>query len=182
MNTLSCNSDAPVDRPLDEAQRWYVAQTLAHREFGASKQLKAQNFRVFLPFVNIVVRHARQTCEVRRAAFPGYLFVALDVSRDRWSSINGTIGVSRLIMSDRGPLPVPHGVVETLFGYLDEDGSCRFDRDLMVGQAVRVTSGPLARAMGRLVRLDARGRVRVLLEILGRQVYATVDRASLEAA
>jgi transcriptional antiterminator RfaH len=35
--------------------------------------------------------------------------------------------------------------------------------------------------MGRLVRLDAHGRVQVLLEILGGQVYATMERSTLEA-
>ncbi|RBP07327.1 transcriptional antiterminator RfaH [Roseiarcus fermentans] len=144
-------------------------------------QLRAQDLRVFLPFVRASVRHARRTRDVCRAAFPGYLFVALDLDRDRWRSINGTIGVLRLIMGENGPLPVPAGVVETLFGYLDETGACRFDRDLVTGQSVRVASGPLAQAMGRLVRLDSRGKVRVLLEILGGQIYATLDRANLEA-
>ena len=159
-----------------------MTHVLANREFGAAMQLEAQSFRVFLPYVGRTVRHARQTRAVRKAAFPGYLFVALDLRRDRWRSINGTIGVSRLITAgDGAPLPVPDGVVETLFAYLDESGACRFDRDLVVGQTVRVIAGPLAEAMGRLVRLDGRGRVQVLMEILGGQVYATMERSALEA-
>ncbi len=173
----------PISRPLQRGERWYVAQTLAKREFGAALQLEAQEFRVFLPHVIKTVRHARQTRNVKTAAFPGYLFVALDPQRDRWRSINGTIGVSRLLMGgDGAPLAVPRGVVETLIDYLDETGVCRFDRDLAFGQAVRVIAGPLAQAIGKLVRLDANGRVRVLLEILGSQVYATLDKSALEAA
>jgi transcriptional antiterminator RfaH len=168
---------------LAEGERWYVAGTLANREFSAALQLEAQRFHVFLPYVNKSVRHARRTRQVKRAAFPGYMFVALDPRRDRWRSINGTFGVSRLITGgDGAPAPVPHGVVETLFSYLDESGACRFDRDLVVGQTVRVLAGPLADVIGRLVRLDAHGRVQVLLGILGGQVYATLERAVLEAA
>ena len=174
---------APIDRPLAEGERWYVAHTIAKREFAAALQLEAQQFRVFLPYVMKTARHARRARDVKTAAFPGYLFVALDVGRDRWRSVNGTIGVSRLVMGgDGAPLPVPFGVVETLFSYLDETGACRFDRDLVVGQTVRVVAGPLAEAIGRLVRLDARGRVRVLLQILGGQVYAMLERSALEAA
>jgi len=33
-----------------------------------------------------------------------------------------------------------------------------------------------------LVRLDGRGRVRVLLEILGGKVHVTIDKSALEAA
>jgi len=52
----------------------------------------------------------------------------------------------------------------------------------MEGQAIRVTSGPLAEAVGELVRLDKSGRVRVLLEIMGGRVLATIERSSLVAA
>jgi transcriptional antiterminator RfaH len=172
-----------IVQSLAEGERWYVAGALANREFGAALQLEAQHFRVFLPYVVKTVRHARRTRELKKAAFPGYLFVALDTTRDRWRSINGTIGVSRLIVGgDGAPAPVPHGVVEMLLGYLDESGACRFERDLAIGQSVRIAAGPLADAIGRLVRLEARGRVQVLLEILGGQVYATLERSALEAA
>jgi transcription antitermination factor NusG len=174
---------AAADRPLAEGQRWYVAQTIASSEFRAAAHLEAQRFRVFLPNVIRTVRHARQTRTVRSAAFPGYLFVALDIKRDRWRSINGTFGVSGLIASGAGaPLAAPHGVVETLFHYLDERGVCRFERDLVVGQSVRIISGPLAQAMGRLTRLDARGRVQVLLEILGGEIQVKLEKSALEAA
>ena len=70
---------------LAEGERWYVAGTLANREFSAALQLEAQRFHVFLPYVNKSVRHARRTRQVKRAAFPGYMFVALDPRRDRCS-------------------------------------------------------------------------------------------------
>jgi len=174
---------ASTARPLGPHERWYVAQTLAKREFGAVLQLDAQGFRTFLPYLMKTVRHARRTRLVKAAVFPGYLFVALDSRRDRWRSINGTIGVARLLTAgDGGPLPVPVGVVEALFAYLDDSGVCSFDRDLVIGQNVRVLVGPLAQAVGQLVRLDGRGRVRVLLEILGGKVHVTIDKSALEAA
>jgi transcriptional antiterminator RfaH len=172
-----------LTRPLGQHERWYVAQTLSRREFNAEMQIEAQGFRTFLPSLMKTVRHARRTRMVKAAVFPGYLFVALDSRRDRWRSINGTFGVARLLTAgDGGPLPVPAGVVESLFGYLDESGLCSFERDLVVGQNVRVLVGPLAQAVGQLVRLDGKGRVRVLLEILGGQVHVTINKSSLEAA
>jgi transcriptional antiterminator RfaH len=163
-------------------KRWYVVQTLAKRETRARLHLTQQNFSVFLPVVARQVRHARKVRTVKTAAFPGYLFVALDLGGDRWRSINGTIGVSRMVMAYASPAPVPAGIVETLLDSRDAGGICRFDRDLAVGQSIRIVSGPFADAMGELIRLDANGRVRVLLEILGGQAPATIDRASLEAA
>ena len=167
---------------LLSGERWYVVRALPKREHGAEAQLAGQGFRVFMPKVSRNVRHARKTKAVHTPAFPGYLFVALDLQRDRWRSINGTFGVMSLIMAEERPVPVPRGVVETIIDYADESGICRFDRDLMEGQTIRVTAGPLAEAVGELVRLDKSGRVRVLLEIMGGRVLATIERSSLVAA
>ena len=167
---------------LLSGERWYVVRALPKREHGAEAQLAGQGFRVFLPKVSRNVRHARKTRAVHAPAFPGYLFVALDLQRDRWRSINGTFGVMSLIMVEERPAPVPRGVVETIIDYVDESGICHFDRGLMEGQAIRVTAGPLAEAVGELVRLDKSGRVRVLLEIMGGRVLATMERSSLVAA
>ena len=175
----SAGDDPLILAPND---RWYVVQTLSKREIKAQIQLQRQYFRVFLPMVSRTVRHARKVRNVKVAAFPGYLFIVLDLGLDRWRSVNGTFGVSRLVMGEASPLPVPPGIVEGLLDYRDQSGVCRFDRDLVAGQAVRVVSGPLAQMIGKLERLDGNGRVRVLLEILGGQVQATMDRAALEAA
>ena len=173
---------ARAEGALSSGERWYAVQTIARREAKAEFELNRQGFRTFLPAVMRTVRHARKTRSVRVAAFPGYLFIVLDLERDRWRAVNGTIGVSSLVMGDRFPLPVPGGIVEVLLDYRDDSGVCRFDRDLVVGQKVRVVSGPLAEAIGTLDRLDGNGRVRVLLEILGGQALATIDRGALEAA
>ena len=152
------------------------------QEQRAHAQLRAQGFDAFLPRVARTVRHARKLRTVLSAAFPGYLFVRLDLDRDRWRSVNGTLGVSRLIMGRDLPVPAPEGVVETIFGYVAADGVAHFDRDLLEGQSVRVKSGPLANALGELVGLDANGRVRVLLAIMGGRVETRVARVDLEAA
>lgn len=164
---------------LEFGARWYVVRSRPHCEAGAEAQLKAQGFRVFLPRVLRTVRHARKLRTAKTPAFPGYLFVALDLRRDRWRSVNGTYGVAGIIMGIDAPLPVPEGVVEALIGYVDESGACRFDRDLSEGQPIRVIAGPFARALGELVKLDAGGRVRVLLDIMGGKVMTFIERSSL---
>jgi transcription antitermination factor NusG len=171
------------DRADLGGDRWYAVQTLAKREMFAASQLAAQDFHTFLPYLMKTVRHARRVRQIKAAVFPGYLFVSLNVRRDRWRSINGTRGVVRVISAPNdGPQPLPVGVIETLADYVDENGVCRLDRDLTVGQAVRVIAGPLAEAIGTLARRDDKGRVKVLLNMLGGQVYVSLNRSALEAA
>ena len=167
--------------PLRDGERWFVAQTLCHREQLARLHLGAQGFRSFLPRFHKTVRHARSLREVIAPVFPGYIFVVLNPERDRWRSINGTFGIARLVSAHHRPMPVPTGVVEALLASVDELGLVRFDGGLKPGQPVRVLAGPFAQGLGLLQRLDAKGRVQVLLNIMGRQTAVMMDQALLTA-
>lgn len=102
-----------------------------------------------------------------RPLFPRYLFVALDPDRDPWQAVRGTIGVSALVMAGERPCPVPAGVVEALAAAVDGAGGFDFRKRLVPGTQVRFLTGPFADRLGRLVTMDDRERVGVLLEILG---------------
>jgi transcription elongation factor/antiterminator RfaH len=162
--------------------RWYVAQTRARQEPLAAMNLEAQQFEIFLPQILKTVRHARRMRTVKAAVFPGYLFIRLDPAQHRWRSVNGTIGVSRLLAGSEGPMPAPIGVVEALKGYVDEQGYCQLSRNLEAGQHVRVIKGPFVSLMGKVLSMDDKGRTRVLLEIMGGKVVTALERGSLEAA
>lgn len=150
----------------DRGARWYVVLAQPHREAQAGQQLANQGFGTFLPCRMKTVRHARKLTTVRAPFFPRYLFVTLDLSRDRWRAVNSTIGVSRLLMRGELPEPVPHGIVETLIASADDRQVLRFVSDLAVGGRVRLLAGPFAEQLGILERLDSDGSVRVLLNIM----------------
>jgi transcriptional antiterminator RfaH len=156
--------------------------TLPHREFEAANQLQAQRIEVFLPACRKTVRHARRFRTVRAAFFPRYLFVRLNPDRDPWRCINGTYGVSRIVMGGSRPAPVPVGVVEDLLNLLDGDGLISMRPALRVGQTVRILSGPFAEAIGQLVDVDENERVEVLLEMMGGRVSVRVAGQALAAA
>ena len=156
--------------PLHQSERWYVARTQPHRETQAARQLDNQNFRVFVPRILKSRRHARKFETVRAPLFPRYIFIALDLGRDRWRSVNGTLGVDRLLTRGGEPEPVPRGLVEQLTENAEADGVVRSSTTLKVGDSIRVTAGPFAELLGTLERLDDSDRVRVLLDILGGKI------------
>ena len=172
----------PDDRlGLERGERWFVARVHPNRENSAQFNLGRLGLRSFAPRVRRTVRHARKSRNVLAPLFPGYIFVILDLSRDRWRSVNSTFGVSSLIMGVEQPLPVPRGVVEGLL-ITGNSGLVSLGNDLEIGQKVRILSGPFADALCRLVDLDDKGRVRVLLELMGTEVPAQVDRACIAPA
>jgi transcriptional antiterminator RfaH len=152
------------------APRWYVVHARPRLELTAELNLGAQGFATFLPAVWKTVRHARQFRTVRVAFFPRYLFVRLDLAQDRWRSVNGTFGVSHLVMEGDRPTPVQPGIVEDLMALTGPDRCIAAAADLVAGGRVEILTGPFAGCFGELARLDEGSRVRVLLDLLGGRV------------
>jgi transcription antitermination factor NusG len=167
---------------LGPGERWFVARVLAHQENRAQFNLHRLGFRSFLPRLRRTIRHARKLRDTLNPLFPGYIFIVIDLSKQRWRSINGTFGVASLIMGAEQPMPVPPGVIEALVVSCESRGVVRLDDGLEIGQNVRILSGPFAETVCRLAHLDDRGRVRVLLEIMGMEVAAQLDRSAIAPA
>lgn len=155
---------------LASGERWYVVHTLPSQESRAAANLVNQGFRTFLPRRQKTVRHARRLLTTEAAFFPRYLFIVMDPTRDQWRSVNGTFGVARLVMRGEQPQPAPWGIVETLQASCDEAGLFQHGLRLNVGNIVRMMGGPFSEQLAIIEQLDDDGRVRVLLDILGRKV------------
>ncbi|MGA7676572.1 MAG: transcriptional activator RfaH [Rhizomicrobium sp.] len=177
---LALDIDGAVEGSTGE--RWYVVHTQPHAEGRAISNLERQGYGIFCPRTYKTVRHARKATRVLAPLFPNYLFVRLDVSRDLWRSVNGTRGVIRLITQGEEPQPVPHGIVEALQSRLSADGTMSWTSSFKIGQAVRISDGPFVDFVGTLEHLDAAGRVRVLLDMLGRSVSVALRCEALAPA
>lgn len=161
---------------------WICVQTQPHKEFAAAMNLGKQGYRSFVPKIEKKVRHARQTKITSSAFFPCYLFAVLEPAMQAWRPINGTYGVRSLIMENQRPKPVPEGVVESLMQLTNEAGNLDFRETLSAGQSVRLLTGPFADMVGTLARIDGRGRVSVLLSIMGGERLISTDKGALQPA
>ena|SRR5215208_7796502 len=144
--------------------------------------LARQGFAVLLPRHVKTVKHARKFRTIEAPLFPGYLFVSLHLGQDRWRSINGTFGVRSLIMAGERPVAVPKGIVESLIAMQDFRGRINFAADLHIGQRAKLLAGPFADMVGELEWLNEAGRVRVLLELMGKFVRVDVRAENLVPA
>lgn len=160
-------------------ERWFLVYTLPKREIQALMRLRVQGFKAYLPQYLRTTRHARQLRTFRAPLFPRYLFIVLDLERDRWLCVRGTIGVSSLVGCDERPLPVPRGIIEALIAQGDDNGLIQFGDGLQAGQKVRIASGPFADFVGTLDRLDDTGRVRLLLDMMGSEIAITLPRSGI---
>lgn len=161
-------------------RRWFVARTQGGRETLACEQLRNQRFDAYLPRIKRTVRHAQGFQTRMSPLFPGYVFVGFDAEHEPWRPVNGTIGVISLIMTGQRPSSIQTGMVEALMGTYPEHGASDSVKPaFMVGDTVQFTNGPFAKLVGRLQEVDGDRRVKVLLDLLGRDtpVWTTVEGA-----
>lgn len=162
-------------------QHWYVVHTQPNGEARADLNLRRQGFATYLPRYARRRSHARRREVVKRPLFPRYLFVGLDLARDRWRAIHSTFGVNRLVLAGEEPLPVPPGVIDEIRAREDGEGLVTLGLPAGVGPGsrIRLVDGIFADAKGVLERIADDRRVAVLLELLGREVRVFVSPASV---
>jgi transcriptional antiterminator RfaH len=149
-------------------RRWYVVKTQPRREIIAAEQLQNQGFRVFFPKQVKFLRHARRVRTGFGALFPSYLFVELDVERQRWRSVNGTRGVSYLVTQAERPTPAPEGVIEDLIAASDKRGVLVEGSWLNIGREVRINQGGFVDHVAVIDRFSNADAVRVWVAGHGR--------------
>lgn len=178
MSLAYAAEEPPRTRACDwSGKRWFVVKCQPRRELFADKHLQRQNFETFLPLSSSVPTGAARPT----AFFPSYLFVHLNPAIDRWRSVNGTYGVSHILHVGGQPTPAPAGLVEHLIELTNDLGELGFDDVLETGRPVRVIGGPFDRRLGTFDGLDGEGRVRVLLDMMGRPVSVSLFKGSVMA-
>lgn len=147
---------------------WYAARSKPYKEKVACKNISNQGFRVFLPLCKKTVRRFNKFETKLHPVFPGYLFFRSPEDRALLRTVNGTIGVSHVVLGDgRLPRPVPVGFMDDLIASCP-GGVMSFERDqFSVGDSVRVNVGPLSGHLGKILSLDSNDRVALLLDIMG---------------
>ena len=163
---------------------WFVAHTQPLKENVAKQHLLDQEFEVYLPIFKKIRRHARKVEEVSAPLFPRYLFVGMDLEISRWRSVNGTRGVSYLLMSDDRPAIVPNDIIENLKAQENADGIVPATSLVLFtkGDKVRILDGSFKDQIAVFETLDNKERVQLLLNFLGRETKISLPYYAVEAA
>jgi transcriptional antiterminator RfaH len=163
---------------------WIAVNTHPNAEPQAELNLRRQDYRCYCPTVEVQRRHARRVETVRRPFFPGYLFVDLASRKGIWRPIMSTLGVRAVVKFGDRLGEVPSDFVETL-QQREASGDLRahdVHQRFRPGQAVRFDGTAFHDLVGRIVEIDARERIWVLLDLLQRSVKVVAKPQNLVAA
>lgn len=86
-------------------------------------------------------------------------------------------GVNRILRTNSGPVPISEKVVQAIRERIGEDNLIKTEEEIVKGNIVQITSGPLKDLMGVFEKkMSDGGRVRILLSLIGVDVPVQISR------
>lgn len=162
---------------------WFLAQLKPNCAQIANKNLRRQGFETFLPLEERTQQRNGRFKTTNQPLFPGYIFVAFDVTKGLWRHINSTYGINRLIgLGTKGPTEVPTEVVTRLIERCDSTGKLLPPRTLQAGDQVLMTTGPFANFLAEVERTTPDKRVWILMDLMGAKTRVSVASENLQLA
>jgi transcription elongation factor/antiterminator RfaH len=177
----SRDSQSPVTGHQSLKLKWYVIQTKPQLEDIVKRHLENAEFEVFNPKIKAAVRGKNKTQTRVKSFFPSYVFVHTNFDdANIFHMIKYTRGVHKILGSGK-PVAIPAAVVNTIRERVGEGDVLVQQMVFSKGDKVRVKAGYLEDLVGILEKpVSAEGRVRLLLEIVGKCVRAELSSAEIE--
>jgi transcription elongation factor/antiterminator RfaH len=161
-----------------ETHRWYVVYTKPRKETLVQCQVQHKGVPLFFPKLRLPPSRAKQPQLI--PLFPNYLFVRIEAAW-QYDAVRWAPGVRYVVNFNGTPAPVDDAAIAFLQQHADTQGVLTACSTLQTGQEVLIREGPFAGLTGIIeYPPDAKGRVKVLLSLLGRQVTVPVPAAATE--
>lgn len=174
-----------------QERHWYVIHTYSGYENKVRTNLerKVQSlgmeneiFNVIIPMEKEVEKKDGKTRLVERKVFPGYVLVEMIVNDRSWYAVRNTPGVTGFVGSGTKPIPLTDVEVQQIMRSMGMEEE-RPHIDFQLQQTVRLKAGPFAGQLAKISDInEERGKLKVLVDIFGRETPAEVDFTQVEEA
>lgn len=159
---------------MSEKAQWYVVHTYSGYENKVAANLQKivdnrklqeliQEVRIPIETVTEIKERKggeRETVEVERKAFPGYVLIKMVMTNEAWYAVRNVRGVTGFVGPDTKPVPISEEEVDAL-GFNEKKS---YALDYTVGDSVRITDGMFEDSIGTVEEILAEeGKVRVTL-------------------
>ena len=171
-------------QPQQLGRRWYAIHTYSGYEENVTRNLKQRIesldmqdliFEVLVPTETRFKIKGGKRVKVREKIFPGYVLVNMVVNDDSWYVVRNTPNVTGFIGSGTTPTPVSEAEIKKLQKRMGIEEP-KYEIDVDPGTAVRIVDGPFKDHEGKVAEIDdARGKVKVLVSMFGRETPVELD-------
>ena len=169
---------------LDDPAKWYIVHTYSGHENKVAKSIKQRIqslgyenriFDIIVPTRNTIKVSQGKKENVKEKIFPGYVLIKMILDNETWLLIRTTQGVTSFIGSGNKPIPISKQEVSAIMRFMEEEEPL-YKTSYVIGEAVKIVDGPFADFLGTIDSIDeARGKVKVLVSIFGRETPVELD-------
>ena len=160
---------------------WCVVYTKAQKEDLAEISLRQRGFETFFPKL-LLPRSAKRKHHIV-SMFPNYIFLRLGALTEDYSPVIWCPGIKRLVTFDGVPATIEDSIMAFLVDQAGQDGLISARCNVQVGQQVAIDGGPFDGLVGIIQEPpNARGRVKVLLQLLNRDTKVDVPVQFINAS
>jgi len=163
---------------------WYVLHTYSGYEDAVADSLRQRIesldmgdkiFKVLVPKEKqIEIKNGKRKV-VEKKIFPGYVLVKMIVGEESWYVVRNTPSVTGFIGSGTVPVPISDKEMETIKKRMRVEEP-KHKIDLKIGDLVHINDGPFKEYDGAVGEIDdARGKIKVLVSIFGRETPVELD-------
>lgn len=173
-----------MPKQIDLGRRWYSIHTYAGYEENVAQSLKQRIesfdmsdkiFNVLVPTEKRIKFKGGKRRVVTEKMFPGYVLVDMIVTDDSWYVVRNTPGVTGFIGSGNIPTPVSEKEIKIILKRMEIEEP-KYKIELTVGSPVKIIDGPFKGFEGKINDIDeGRGRIKILINIFGRETPADLD-------
>lgn len=183
-NQILTETPAPTAPTAPSNAKWYVVHTYSGHENKVSTNLKqrietmkleGKIFDIIVPTRNtVVVRHGKKE-DIKEKIFPGYIIVRMILDDESWLAVRTTQGVTAFVGAGNKPTAISEKEVDTIKKFMALEAP-KYKAEFSVGEAVKIIDGPFADFLGSIDTIDdAKGKVKVLVSIFGRETPVELD-------
>ncbi len=168
----------------EKKARWYVISCISGQEHRVADLIKvrAENTgiselipEVLVPTQEKIAIKRGEKKSVKEKIFPGYILVKMHLDDSTWPLIRDTQGVTNFAGTDKRPTPLTEAEVTSIIEFSQQKQSS-YKIDIMEGDVVTVTQGDFKDFTGTITEIDRdKGRVKVMIQFLGREVPVELD-------
>jgi len=170
-------------------KRWFVVHTYAGYEERVKRNLE-QRIRfmdaagdisqIVIPTEEEIEVRSGQKRNVTKKILPGYVLVEMKLSDQSWNIVRNTPGVTGFVSSGNKPVPLQPGEVDLVLKRMAAEAP-KVKIGFRKGQSIRVSDGPFIDSVGVVDDINtAKGKVKVLLTLFGRETPVELDFLQVE--
>jgi transcriptional antiterminator NusG len=133
------------------------------------------------PQTEILKKYHGQWNKLLRPMFPGYLFVITDDVELLFQQFHQVPKLTRILGTDKVPVELSDEEVHFLKRILNPEGIVEISRGILIGDTLKIQSGPLIGMEGNVTRIDRHKReVRLKVEMMGQELEVTLGLEVVE--